>query len=152
MSAIALSHEHIHVLLWAADKFRGIYTNLTWYYDNPSRIGQLRCDNVDEIGQMLIDTNIAAANHRRSPAQAPEPPSEYRYRRPQHTTWSIIEILSALECFVYQCADLADWETSEANAFCRALQDTLIRALPRYNDGPWAITSASVPLQPPQSS
>ncbi|WP_156452407.1 hypothetical protein [Mycobacterium gordonae] len=52
MSAFAVEHEHINVLLWAADTFRGPH-NLTWYYENPLRIGQLTRDNVDEIDSYL---------------------------------------------------------------------------------------------------
>ncbi|KQH79961.1 hypothetical protein AO501_07330 [Mycobacterium gordonae] len=95
---------------------------------------------------MLSDANTEAINTRRTPAQAPQSRTEYRYSRPKYTTWSIVEVLNALECFVYQSGEPDSWETSQANAFCRALQDTLVRALPRYNDGPWAITRASVPL------
>lgn len=144
MSAFVVHPEHIHVLLWAAQKHCEP-ANLTWVWDNPMRAAQLTPDTADGVGQMLIDANTAAVNHRRSPTTAPHQSCDYRYARPQHTTWSIIEVLHAIECYEYQCSGPDHWESSQAYAFCREMQRILITALPGYSEGPWAITPTSTP-------
>ncbi|WP_062899321.1 hypothetical protein [Mycobacterium avium] len=64
MSAYVVHAEHINVLLWAGRYgFRRPCGNLTWYYDNPTRVNQLTDDNLDQVGQMLVDANTASVNY-----------------------------------------------------------------------------------------
>jgi hypothetical protein len=145
MSAYVVEAEHINVLLWAAhEAFRRPPGNLTWIFDNPIRVHQLTHNNLDEVGQMLVDANTASVNYCYFNNPVHEP-YEYRYTRPLHTTWSIVEVLNALHCYEYQASDPKDWQSTEACAFCRALQNALINALPGYDRGPWAITRISRP-------
>ena len=145
MSAYVVEAEHINVLLWAAHKgFRKPLGNLTWIYDNPIRVHQLTDDNLDQVGQMLVDANTASVNYCyfNHPVQEPY---EYRYTRPLHTSWSVVEVLKALQCYEYQACEPKDWQHTEAYAFCRELQNMLIQALHGYDPAPWGITRISLP-------
>lgn len=147
MSEFFVHHEHINVLLWAA-RTHTIIGSLTWYYDNPTRMGQLTLDVFDEVGQMLVDANADSVNNAQQPLVAPSAPCEFRFKKPLHTGWSLTELFNALDGYVYQSCNATDWKTSEAYAFCDALRSALICALPGYNNGPWAITPSSEPLRP----
>ena len=144
MSADTVDHEHIHVLLWAAAKPVPPNGPMHWFYDNPTRCGQIHPDgsNRDEIGQMLLDENAASVEHlyRRDQSAA-----RYTYRRPQHTEWTVAELLNAIRGYQYQSCEHPRWDRSQAKAFCDALQQRLIATLPGYTDGPWLITPSSEP-------
>ncbi|WP_204806033.1 hypothetical protein [Mycobacterium riyadhense] len=145
MSAYVVEAEHINVLLWAAHEgFHRPLGNLSWIYDNPIRVKQLTHDNLDQVGQMLVDANTASFNYCHF-NDAIHEPYTYRYTRPLHTSWSIVDVLNALHCYEYQSNEPKDWHTSQAHAFCRELQNMLIQALPGYDRGPWAITGISQP-------
>lgn len=150
MSAWLLEPEHISVLLWAGhDRFRRPGHNLTWAFDNPTRVHQLTEDNMTEVGQMLVDANTASVNyryHRRST------PYEYLYQRPHLTSWSLVEVIKTLECYEYQSCERRDWRTSEAYAFCRALQTQLGHTIPGWDNAPWGITSTTRPAAQPYAS
>lgn len=149
MSAFVVDPEHINVLLWAAQNYSTPRT-FAWIYDNPTRVGQLTPDTIDEVGQMLIAANTASVNHHypNDPA-GPCQPYDYQYTPPLHTTWSITELLNALECYEYQSDGPNDWTSSQAHAFCREMQNTLISRLPDYDEGPWAIRRTSRPRPRP---
>jgi hypothetical protein len=145
MSAVVVHHEHIHVLIWAASKpIAPTNPTMRWLYDNPTRVNQLEPDgsNRDEIGQILLDENADSVNHLYGDTAAA---GDYRNQRPQHTEWSIAELLNALDAYTYQACERPDWEHSQAKAFCDQLRDRLISELPGYHDGPWTITPRSVP-------
>lgn len=147
MSAYIVDDDHIHVLIWAASKpIAPPNPTMRWLYDNPTRVNQIEPDgsNRDEIGHMLLDENADSVNHLyRENTDVTGCP--YQYRRPQHTEWSIAELLNALDGYTYQSCEHAGWERSQAKAFCDALRDRLISELPGYHDGPWTITRLSVP-------
>jgi hypothetical protein len=143
MSAFQVDAEHINVMLWAARHYIPHYLgDMRWYSSNPQQAHQLTADNLDAVGQMLADANAASVNYRYDEHQEAY---RYHYRRPRHTRWSIAEILNAVHCYEYQACEPAEWETSEAAAFCRSLTNTLIAALPGYRTGPWAIARSSEP-------
>ncbi|WP_236722095.1 hypothetical protein, partial [Mycobacterium avium] len=147
MSAYVVASEHINVLLWAGRYgFRRPCGNLTWIYGNPIRVNQLTDDNLDQVGQMLVDANTASVNYCYFNNPVAEPYS-YRYTHPLHTSWSVVEVLKALQCYEYQSSDPKDWHTTEAYAFCRELQNMLIQALPGYDPAPWGITRISLPAR-----
>jgi hypothetical protein len=56
-------------------------------------------------------------------------------------------LLNALHCYQHQACAHPGWDSSGARAFCQAVQQRLIRRLPGYLDGPWAITTASIPAR-----
>lgn len=145
MSAYLVDPEHIHVLLWAADRpIAPPNPTLRWLYDNPTRVNQLEPDgsNRDELGQMLLDENADSLNHLYDNTSAA---GDYRYQRPQHTEWSIAELLNALDAYTYQACERPEWNRSLAKAFCDALRDRFISEIPGYHQGPWTITPRSIP-------
>ncbi|ETZ55267.1 hypothetical protein MAHJHV58_31790 [Mycobacterium avium subsp. hominissuis] len=145
MSAYVVEAEHINVLLWAGRyAFRRHCGNLTWTYDNPSRVNQLTDHNLNQVGQMLVDANTASVNHCYFDNPIHEP-YLYRYTTPLRTDWTVVAVLKALQCYEYQSSDPKDWESSQAHAFCRELQNLLIQALPGYDRSPWAITRTARP-------
>jgi hypothetical protein len=150
MSAYLVGPEHISILLWAGhERFHRPGHKLTWEFDNPTRVHQLTEDNLTQVGQMLVDANNASVNYRYSESLQPY---EYRYARPRFTSWSLVEILKTLECYEYHASERRDWPTSEAYAFCRALQTQLGQAIPGYDSAPWGITAASRPAAQPYAS
>jgi|JI10StandDraft_1071094.scaffolds.fasta_scaffold18126_4 hypothetical protein len=145
MSADIVDQEHIHVLVWAASRRTPPDGPLHWYYDNPTRSNHIDPSgaNRDEIGQMLTEENHSSINHHYTRQQ--QVPPTYRYRRPAHTEWSLPELLNAIRGYQYQTCEHPSWETSQAKAFCEALQQRLISMLPGYRNGPWLITADSIP-------
>ncbi|PQM45269.1 hypothetical protein C1Y40_04593 [Mycobacterium talmoniae] len=141
MSAFVVHPEHLHVLLWTSQQHshRG---PLRWCFGNPSDVVELQPENVDEVGQMLLDANIDSVDYLYNETGRRD---TYHYRRPQHTGWSIPELLNVLHCYVHQACERPQWSTSQAKAFCDALQQRLISQLPGYSDGPWGIDDSSKP-------
>jgi hypothetical protein len=60
VSAFIVAKEHINAILLAGLSVR--YKPFTWYYNEKQR--QLISDNADEIGQMLLDENVASVAYR----------------------------------------------------------------------------------------
>ena len=138
MSAFILDVEHIHTLLMTG--LEG--APLRWYFGNPTHCGELTADTASAVGQMLIDANIASVDHRYRESNIR---IEYTYRRLRHAGWNTGELLSALHGYEHQACETPDWTSSEAYAFCRELERKLIRRVPGYTDGPWAISPTVVP-------
>ena len=141
MSAFIVDPEHIHVLIWAGLRHHRGW-ELRWYYDNPTRVGVLTGDTVDTVGQMLLDANTASVNARyREDTEA----GDYRWRTPRSTGWTPVEVIKALQCYIYQSCEVPDWDGSQAERFCDSLLDALISALPGYAAAPWTITTTATP-------
>lgn len=141
MSAYLVDDEHIHVMLWAAERYSG-YGPLRWYYGNPEDMGTLEDRNT--VGQMLIDANLRSVNHRYNETT---PATTYRYQQPRHIGWSVGELLNAIDGYEYQAScDALDWRDGAARAFCQALKARLIQHVPGYEEGPWTITTEDRPL------
>ena len=121
MSAYIVDDDHIHVLIWAASKpIAPPNPTMRWLYDNPTRVNQIEPDgsNRDEIGHMLLDENADSVNHLyRENTDVTGCP--YQYRRPQHTEWSIAELLNALDGYTYQSCEHAGWEAQPGQGVLR---------------------------------
>lgn len=142
MSAFVVHPEHINVLLWAGlkDPRQGA---LRWEHMRPTNSTELQTETASEIGQILLNANVESVNHTyTAEVTAPTP---YTYRPPRHREWTNVELLNALHCYRYQSSDHPDWEGSQAQAFCHALEQRLIHRLPGYSEGPWAIGPESIP-------
>lgn len=144
MSAFIVDPEHIHVLIWAGlRKTPNHRADLVWYYGNPTFQDRLDINTSNEIGRKLLAENVASVNHRYN---EDHPVPDYTYRKPHHTTWSPGEILNALHAYEYQADEHSGWPDSSAHQFCRALERHIMRRIPGYADGPWAISPQSEPL------
>jgi len=109
----------------------------------PTHSTELQPETANEIGQILLDENVKSVNH--SYGSEIYTPALYTYRPPQQRGWTNVELLNALHCYRYQASEHPDWESSQAYAFCQALEQRLIHRLPGYSDGPWAIGPESLP-------
>jgi hypothetical protein len=156
-----LDAEHINVLLWAGMLPSRSQLTLAWHVDiadgvephpdaepdmsgfgRPYDLFKLRPDTANRVGQMLLDYNRLAVDHR---YRERGPKLVYRYRRPRDTGWSTVELLKAVQCLEYQIAEPKDWRQSEAYAFCQALEWRLINSLPGFDDADtWPITEHKV--------
>ena len=116
------------------------------------------------IGQRLVDASVASV-HARYPDTNPDEgdlpgPRDAYYMGPY--VWepylrektavlarrlpavvsppaSTVVIAKQIAHYEYQSCEHADWDVSEAHAFCRALADALLCALPGWSAAPWGI-------------
>ena len=92
---------------------------------------------------MLLKENVRSVEHAYSTEAYV--PKLYTYHPPRQRGWTNAELLNALHCYQHQTCEHPDWESSQAHAFCHALERRLIHRLPGYTDGPWAIGPESLP-------
>lgn len=147
MSVFLVSSEHINVMIYA-----GIASidPMVWVTDDEpsptngvSRYGtrELNRSTATVVGQMLIDANAASVNARYSEENS----YTYEYESPKYVSWSLVEVLAAIDCFEYQACEVEDYYNTEAPAFCRALRNNLISRLSGYEEAPWGIEPESTP-------
>ena len=77
---------------------------------------------------MLLEENIASVNHLYNESR--DVSADYTYRHPLQSGWSIPELLNPLHCYQHQACEHPCWASSQAHAFCDALQQRLIHRLP----------------------
>ena len=139
MSAFIVNKSHINAMLLAA--LFNKYESLTWYHKGERR--QLTQDNIEATGQMLLDENIKSVSYRYSDSPVTDLPGKidadylipFKFKYLEHIP-SPLETIKITECYEYQSCEHPDWETSEARAFCQALIDIKITALPGYDKAP----------------
>lgn len=144
MSAAVVDIEHINTLVWAGLLPSQPSYTLRWFWDNPTRCGQLDHDTADEVGAMLLAENVRSVGHRYNELTVVP---DYVYRAPAVRTWTPTELLSALACYEYNACEHPDWKTSQAYAFVDALRAKLITHLPGWQDAPWFITASTIPAR-----
>lgn len=141
-----------HTLTWYADDPRetaALATDSADYFRRLAAIRrELTHDNAQRVAYMLAVANVASVAHR-YPDDTPDtlpgrmdhwwtdpaPVFDITHARPL----SAVDGLAVINAYRYQACELPGWEGSEAAAFCDALRDALIRALPGYDDAPWTI-------------
>ena len=157
MSAHIVNKLHIDALvLGAIDRPAGIAPNrcdghaLRFDLAGKGYIEYLGADDADALGQMLVDANLSSVLERYPDCESdhsniPGPldayyMKPYRFERPPaHLT--ALELLMAFASYEYQASESENWATSQAFEFCQAMQNHLVRRIPGYSDGPWAVTS-----------
>lgn len=158
MSAFVVDQEHLNVLIWAGLSSRfGSPTRrvLSWPIPDPTaypdsvetgpgyHYRRLTRDTAEIVGQILLDQNLRSVNYLYTDDEI----NIYLHRAPQHTTWTAVEILSAIACYEYQACETTDWPQTEAYNICQALQEHMIASLPAYSEAPWEITRSTLPAQ-----
>jgi hypothetical protein len=129
------------------------------YWTRPDgQAARLDYTNADEVGQMLLDENVASVQHRYPTVDLTTLPGKvdcewlvpYKHvlagRLP-----TLVEALKLLDCYEYQSCEHLGWDTSQANLFCRGLRSVLIHALPGYDEAPWGWTERDETRQVPVS-
>lgn len=99
----------------------------------------------DEAGTILISECFASVEHHYpddKPEELPGPTDcywmkPYSYSPLGDRIPTSIEGLKLVSCYEYQSCEHPGWEASDAHRFCEALRDTLIGALPGYEEAPW---------------
>jgi hypothetical protein len=151
MSAFIVSKAHIDALVQAGLAIRRIGNSPlrwdagerpAWTGDHEAyRIGcqtisrELTHDQADRVGAMLWNENVKSVDHRYNDHTDREV-----YRFPAMTKLRPpVVILKAIHCYRYQACEHPEWESSEAFAFCNALEAATMRNLPGYDDAPWGI-------------
>lgn len=155
MSAYMIEREHITYLVGAA-MFDGGHA---WYHVKPPGMRHRReldradYDRAAEVGQMLWDENKRSINARYPDTidnmdDAPGVVGEtYRFHKYYGSPFTIIEpvqLIKAVNCFMYQACETDDWPESEAFAFCQSLISKYICKLPGYDAAEWGAPSEAV--------
>lgn len=165
MSAFIVDNAHVDALVELAlcgpkehlrDSSAGAWPPFYWHEDDTEsgivRTLELTPEACDQTGSMLIRECIASvACHYPDllwpelPGPVPNPdPDEYVF--PLEIAFSgvfrptTIEGLKILDCYECQSCGHAGWRDSSAERFCQVLRGRLIRALPGYEDAPWALS------------
>jgi hypothetical protein len=97
-----------------------------------------------EVAQMLFGENLASVSHRypgESSADLPGPIREdWQFTaRDFAKIWPVspVQVLNSLRCYEYQSCEHESWTDSEARAFCEALRQDAINALPGMEAAEW---------------
>jgi hypothetical protein len=157
MSAWVVSKAHIDAMITAGLKNGGHYgSNMRWYFRD-NGVGELLIDNASEVGQMLWNENLKSIHGRYpdtlegGPVPGPIDFEEsdvvtYRY---DDRLWMSgrkidpVAMLKAISCYEYQSCEHREWPDSEAFAFCKVLEASIINMLPGYKDAKWGVDDAS---------
>lgn len=140
MSAFVVNKSHINAMVQAASHAR-----LGWYHDKQFR--QVNSDNIDAVGQMLLDENVKSVGYRYEDSQLTNLPgmadAEYLIPFQSHFVYKRlkpVELIKIITCYEYQSCEHPEWHTSEAKVFCESLKSDAISNLPGYDEAPWEWT------------
>ena len=161
MSAYIVDRGHVAYLV-EAGAARGLAgarerEPLSWYWR-----GKRREHDPERVGAMLWSTNAASVAHRYPDSPADEMPGpcggpfEYGEHNPPASGMLAImpgmpavplqtepvQLFKSLACYEYQSCEHPGWEASEARAYCEALRDRAISALPGWDAAEWGAPDA----------
>jgi hypothetical protein len=161
MSAFVVSAVHIDAMLTAGlrlDPPHGARP-LTWFWpqiDAASDPGswtseellrqarerrrELTEQTAGPVGAMLRAENRRSVDHRYDEQEWEQP---YLFTELPGRPDPVV-VLKAIACYRYQSCEHPGWRSSEAVAFCDALQARAIDCLPGYNTAPWEINDPAV--------
>jgi len=141
MSAWVVSKKHIDLLVSAGLRYGKEYA-LRWEIPvlpsgcAGSRERTLERASASSVGVMLWAENQKSVNHRYN--QKDIEPELYEFKR-YGVEIDPVVVLKSIRCYVYQSCEHAEWEQSEARAFCDALTLACLPKLPGYDAAPWGI-------------
>lgn len=133
MSCFIVSEQHIDFLITAA------VTHGLLDESSPLAL-KIAVLKLERENQASVDNrypHIPAAD-RNMRTVTPERAPRLLGRR-DRTLVTPIQILKAIECYVYQSSEHEGWKTSEARDFCDHLRDYVIKTLPGYDDAAWSL-------------
>jgi len=144
MSAYVVSTRHIDFLVTAYRHMTHRNDGAYFYHDGePVYVDT----NAHEIARALYRENIESVSYRYPrdtfeslPGPNVKPaPIDYQYR-PWMLDITPVQVLKAIDGYVYQSCEHPDWDTSMAHSFCESLRRKAIQRLDGYDDAPWTIT------------
>ncbi len=132
MSAFLVNDTHIDALLtWA---MRPQWQSLSYYRHGDKRVTFF--DNLDTIGQCLINQNYASLNGRYGDT---DPAHEYKFTN-YFNPLSPVQVIKACDCYNYQaCETGEDYWKSEAHEIIDTIRERAIDELPGMDDAAWEI-------------
>ncbi len=142
MSAFIVANEHIALMISACQQL-DVPARRPIRWQHQGNLYDLRTSGATTVGQMLLDANAASVAAAADVDSLTPPP--YTHRSTLHRGWTAVEVLKAIHCYQYQSCDSPEWESTQAHAFCRALEYALITSLPGYARAPWSISAATTP-------
>lgn len=138
MSAFICNNEHINAMLQVANLTQfphGQYSPSYYWEENGKAESRPIRPSDEAIGQKLVDENFHSVNHRYQENEEP-----YRFRPlPFQKRYSLVQILKACNCYIYQACEHPSWKESEARAIVKALKERAIRLLPDYEEAMWEV-------------
>ena len=148
MSAYIVDKDHIRFLvnsaLWVAAYDRSYA--FTWYHEKQVR--KLNSDNVDEIGQMLLDECGKSVSDRYPdlPLMDLPGPNDAHWLIPYshnledepvtEEPW-VAQLFKSIDCYEYQSCEHPEWVHSSAKVFIEFLRIRATRMLPSYASAQW---------------
>lgn len=131
MSNFIVSDRHIDALVRTAMEFTGgDCLDFTIYkhgecinYDNPNRMGQV----LKDLAYYSANKEYRQNNKMR----------QYRYSKCE--LLSSVQILKACDCYDYQCADVGDYDSTEAARIIDNIRRFYIQTLDGYDTAKWHI-------------
>ena len=91
---------------------------------------------VETLGQDMINLNYGAVNERYSSTEEPE-----KFQRVKDMPLSNIQVLKSVQCYLYQCTEGEDFETSKLYQAIRRIEEHLLNeivtSLPAYKKAVW---------------
>ena len=136
MSAFVVSQTHIDALLTFAQ--RPQYDSPASYYkENGTTVTFY--DNLNAIGQILLDENVRSVNFRYE--EQTDSPS-YLYH-PYRGNLTPVQIIKACDCLNYQSCETDDWKNTEAHLILDTIRERAINELPGMDAAEWEITPST---------
>ncbi len=131
MSAFICNQYHINVMLSGLPERtqKHIFLNEKTYEFS-------KVEDMQELGQILVNENYRSVNHRYNEENTPE---IFVFQRNLKRYFKPVEVLKAVHCYQYQSCETDDWENSIAADLCDAITSRVSSRLPGYEDAAWEI-------------
>ena len=156
VSAIMLPRLHIHCLVGAGflplPEMDREYP-LTEFEPMRFRLKEggdrtvLGAKTADEIGQILVDTNLSSLIDRYTdPTHLIHENDIKRYQWPHldEALTTPVETLNAIACYEYQASEHDEWKTSLARRYCQSLRRHVCNLVPGYHEAGWCMLARKV--------
>jgi len=153
-AALRLAPPHgVRPLRWFWPAIDAVSDSGSWTSDEllrqaPERRRELSDVNAGRVGAMLLAENRRSVDHRYDEQEWEEP---YLFTELPGRPDPVV-VLKAIACYRYQSCEHPGWPSSEAAAFCDALQARAIDCLPGYATAPWEIDDPRVFVTAARSS
>lgn len=134
MSAFVVTPEHIAYLVRAAV----VYGRQGWIDYAGEKVDGM---NADAVASALMAENVASVNHRYSHHDGREEPEPVHVGMMSGRGPVAVQVLKAIDCYVYQSCEHDGWKTSAAKDFCDRLRSAAISRLDGYEDADWEIVA-----------
>ena len=134
MSAFIVSDQVISIILQAASpNFPG--ESVCYYWDGQSH--NISQNNLDKVGQKLLDENYRSINHLYSHVRIGVDTAPHQFILTSERQQSPVSLIKICNGYMYQACETDNWEQTEAYAIVNDLRERAIRNLPGYEEAKW---------------